>query len=82
MQTKTKTAKSRKTSKVSCGSPKWFKSNRTRPKTVVLTLERTTTGYTIQGATILNPINQYAAVPVSVDARTITQDITTRGGIL
>ena len=44
----------------------WFKSNKTRPKTVVLTLQRTSSGYTVEQATILNRTNQYGIRPVQV----------------
>jgi hypothetical protein len=57
----------------------WVDSTRTRPKTVVLTLERTQSGYTVQEATILNRINQYGVVPVAADVRAITKDINTKG---
>lgn len=53
----------------------------TRPKTMVLTVERTANGYTLQEATLLNKINQYSARPVSVDIRTITADINKKGFI-
>jgi hypothetical protein len=53
----------------------------TRPKTMVLTVERTANGYTLQEATILNKINQYTARPVSVDIRSITEDLNKKGFI-
>jgi hypothetical protein len=62
-----------------CPTEKWMSSNRTRPKTVFLTLTRTQEGYTVQEATILNRVNQFAAVPVTVDAKAIIKDINGRG---
>lgn len=62
-----------------CSAEKWMSSSRTRPKTVFLTLTRTQDGYTVQEATILNRVNQFASVPVSVDAKAIIKDINGRG---
>lgn len=52
-----------------------------RPKTVVLTVERSANGYTIQEATLLNKINQYSSRAVSIDIRSITSDINKKGFI-
>lgn len=57
----------------------WLSSNNTRPKKVVLTLQRTTEGYTVEHATILNRTNQYSVNPVSVPARALVEDIQNRG---
>jgi hypothetical protein len=70
-------AKSTKTQK----QTKSFAFANTRPKTMVLTVERTANGYTLQEATLLNKINQYSARPVSVDIRSITADINKKGFI-
>lgn len=57
----------------------WFKSNKTRPKTVVLTLQRTSSGYTVEQATVLKRTNQYGVQPVQVAAKDIVSDINRRG---
>jgi hypothetical protein len=62
-----------------CSTQKWLSSKRTRPKTVMLTLQRTTNGYTIKDATILKPVNQHSSVSVSADVRSITNDINNKG---
>lgn len=74
--TKTKT-----TNRTTKSSTKTFSFRNTRPKTMVLTVERTANGYTLQEATILNKINQYTARPVSVDVRSITEDLNKKGFI-
>jgi len=87
MKTKTKTkttsrARSQRANRRCLGTVStktWVNSTRTRPKTVLLTLERTQSGYTVQEATIMNRVNQYGIVPVAADVRTITQDINTKG---
>jgi hypothetical protein len=63
-----------------CTTQKWLSSNRTRPKTVVLTLNRTTNGaYTIEEAFIMKRVNQYGATPIIADVRAITEDLNRRG---
>lgn len=57
----------------------WLDSNKTRPKTVVLTLNRTNSGYTIQEAVILNRTNQHVVEPVLVSSTAIATDINRRG---
>lgn len=86
MKTKTKTtSRARKSQRANrrclgtVSTKTWVNSTRTRPKTVVLTLERTQSGYTVQEATIMNRINQYGTVAVAADVRAITQDINTKG---
>lgn len=86
MKTKTKTTnRSRQARRVSrrclgsVSTKTWVNSTRTRPKTVLLTLERTQSGYTVREATIMNRINQYGIVPVAADVRAITEDINTKG---
>jgi hypothetical protein len=63
-----------------CSTQTWLDSSRTRPKTVVLTLHRNSSGaYTLEEATILKPVNQYGVIPVSADVRAIKRDINRRG---
>jgi hypothetical protein len=62
-----------------CSTEKWMSSNRTRPKTVFLTLTRTQDGYTCEAATILNRVNQFTAVPVEADIKALIKDINGRG---
>ena len=76
------TVKSTKTAKrVPTACAKAYAFRNTRPKTMVLTVERTANGYTLQEATVLNKINQYTARPVSVDVRSITEDLNKKGFI-
>lgn len=63
-----------------CTTQTWLESNRTRPKTVMLTLHRNSSGaYTLEEATILKPVNQYGVIPVAADVRAIKRDINRRG---
>jgi len=62
-----------------CSTEKWLSSNRTRAKTVVLTLQRTTEGYAIENATILRRVNQHHSVSIPADIRAITNDFTKKG---
>ena len=63
-----------------CTTKAWLESNRTRPKTVMLTLHRNSSGaYTLEEATILKPVNQYGVIPVAADVRAIKRDINRRG---
>lgn len=57
----------------------WISSKKTRPKTVVLTLQRTQEGYMVEEATIINRTNQYGVRPVTVDVRAIVTDINKKG---
>lgn len=78
----TKTTKTQRTQRATlgeCSTETWLSSNLTRPKTVVLTLERTQNGYTVQNATILKRVNQYGAIPVEANVRAITKDINQKG---
>jgi hypothetical protein len=77
--TKTTTKRTQRACLGECSTETWLSSNLTRPKTVVLTLERTKSGYTIQNATILKRINQYGAVPVEANVRAMTKDLNQKG---
>ena len=57
----------------------WLKSNTSRPKTLIVQMQRTSDGYTIKEATVLSPINQHAAKQVPVNVRAVTEDINRRG---
>ena len=74
-----KTTKATKNVATTCAKAYAFRN--TRPKTMVLTVERTANGYTLQEATVLNKITQYTARPVSVDIRSITEDLNKKGFI-
>lgn len=76
---KTTTKRTQRACLGECSTETWLSSNLTRPKTVVLTLERTKSGYTIQNATILKRINQYGAVPVEANVRAMTKDLNQKG---
>jgi hypothetical protein len=76
---KTTTKRAQRACLGECSTETWLSSNLTRPKTVVLTLERTKSGYTIQNATILKRINQYGAVPVEANVRAMTKDLNQKG---
>lgn len=76
---KTQKCTSQKTNNMKCSTEKWLKSNQSRQKTVVLTLQRTTEGYSIENATILRRVNQHRTIPVNADIRAITNDLTTKG---
>lgn len=78
-KTKTTTQRTQRACLGECSTETWLSSNLTRPKTVVLTLERTKSGYTIQNATILKRINQYGAVPVEANVRAMTKDLNQKG---
>ena len=76
---KNKTKQAKRTRLGECSTQKWLSSSRTRPKTVVLTLQRTQHGYVMQDAAILNRVNQHGVVAVSADIRAITEDLNTKG---
>jgi hypothetical protein len=82
-KTTTSTAKATKQTQRAClgecSTETWLASNATRPKTVVLTLERTKNGYTVQNATIMKRVNQYNAIPVEANVLAITKDLSKRG---
>ena len=63
-----------------CSTEVWFESERARPKTLSVTLERTTNGgYRIEEAAILSRINQFDAQWVRADVRALARDIKRRG---
>lgn len=74
----TKKATSTKT-KSTVAAPAWLNSNTSRPKTLIVQMQRTANGYTIKEATVLSPINQHASRSVSVPVRAVTEDINRRG---
>jgi hypothetical protein len=78
-KTKTTTKRTQRACLGECSTETWLSSNLTRPKTVVLTLERTQSGYTVQNATILKRVNQYGAIPVDANVRAITKDLNQKG---
>jgi hypothetical protein len=57
----------------------WLSSTRTRPTTVVMTLERSSDGYAIQSASILKKVNQHHTVSVPADVRAISSDFAKKG---
>ena len=60
----------------------WYNSKNVRPKTFSLTLERTARGgYRIVRGDLVNEINQYDMRLQRVDARDLTRDIKSKGGI-
>jgi len=75
----TKKATSIKTQKSTVAAPAWLNSNTSRPKTLIVQMQRTANGYTIKEATVLSPINQHASRSVSVSVRAVTEDINRRG---
>jgi hypothetical protein len=82
-QNKTTTKTTRNTTKSNlgkCSTEKWLASNRsTSPKTVHLTLQRTSQGYTIKDASILRKVNQHRAVSVPADIMAIIKDLNKKG---
>jgi hypothetical protein len=60
----------------------WLKSNTSRPKTLVVQMQRTAAGYTIKEATVLSPVNQHASRQIPVNVRAVTEDINRRGIII
>jgi hypothetical protein len=75
----TKTTKGSRACLGKCSTETWLASNNTRPKTIVLTLQRGKKGYTVENATILKRVNQYGAVPVEANVRAITNDLNKKG---
>lgn len=80
-RTNSSVSKSNRTKKtqtnMTCSS--WLKQNTTRPKTVIVELQRNSNGYSIKDAVVLNPINQHASRRVPVNTRALTEDINRRG---
>lgn len=74
---KSRTAKA-KTKQPACTSA-WLSRNTNRPKTVIVEMQRTATGYSIKEAVVLSPINQHASRHVPVSAKALTEDINRRG---
>lgn len=72
-----KTLKSKETTNTS-----WLTSNTSRPKTLIVQMQRTSSGYTIKEATVLSPVNQHASKQVPVSVRAVTEDINRRGIII
>lgn len=84
--TKTRTASSKKpsatttkTTEPTSASCSWLKSNTSRPKTLFVQMQRTSSGYTIKEATVLSPVNQHSSRKVPVNVRAVTEDINRRG---
>ena len=73
-------SKSNKTN-TQAGTPcsSWLKQNTSRPKTVIVELQRNANGYSIKDAVVLNPINQHASRRIPVNTRALTEDINRRG---
>lgn len=76
--TKKRTASSKK-AEATTASCSWLKNNTSRPKTLIVQMQRTANGYTIKEATVLSPINQHASKQVPVSVRAVTEDINRRG---
>ena len=64
-----------------CSTASWFRAKHTRPKTLIVTLERTKTGYTVQDAVVMKYLNQHGVDAVPADARELVRDINRLGGI-
>ena len=80
--TKKATTRSSKKTEATTASCSWMKSNTSRPKTLIVQMQRTANGYTIKEATVLSPINQHASKQVPVNVRAVTEDINRRGIII
>ena len=77
---KTQTSTTRKSTKKNTDSScTWMKTNTSRPKTLILQVQRTTNGYSIKEATVLSPVNQHASRQIPVSVRAVTEDINRRG---
>jgi hypothetical protein len=76
-----KTTKSRSTRPIlgQCSTEKWFRAKHTRPKTLVVTLHRTNSGYTIEEAVVLSMKNQHSCEDIPADVRELARDINRRG---
>lgn len=77
-RTSSKTTKA-KTQTGTTPSSAWLKQNTTRPKTVIVELQRNANGYCIKDAVVLSPINQHASRRVPVNTTALTEDINRRG---
>lgn len=75
----TKKTASKKTTKSAVAAPAWINSNTSRPKTLIVQMQRTASGYTIKEATVLSPVNQHSSRQISVSVRAVTEDINRRG---
>lgn len=82
-EAKTATTRKNRTTKAkakqSACSSSWLSRNTTRPKTVIVEMQRTATGYSIKEAVVLSPINQHASRHIPVSAKALTEDINRRG---
>jgi hypothetical protein len=79
---KTTATCSSKNTEATTASCSWMKSNTSRPKTLIVQMQRTANGYTIKEATVLSPVNQHASKQVPVNVRAVTEDINRRGIII
>lgn len=64
-----------------CSTANWFRAKHTRPKTLIVTLERTKNGYTVQDAVVMKYLNQHGVDAIQADARELVRDINRLGGI-
>jgi hypothetical protein len=80
--TKKAAIRSSKKTEATTASYSWMKSNTSRPKTLIVQMQRTANGYTIKEATVLSPIKQHASKQVPVNVRAVTEDINRRGIII
>lgn len=62
-----------------CSTEKWFRAKHTRPKTLVVTLQRTNAGYTVEEAVVLSQKNQHSCQDIPADVRELVRDINRRG---
>ena len=76
---KATTCSTSKKAEATTASCSWLKSNTSRPKTLIVQMQRTANGYTIKEATMLSPVNQHASKQVPVSVRAVTEDINRRG---
>lgn len=78
-KTKTTTKRTQRACLGECSTETWLASNKTRPKTMLLTVHRTTNGYTVENATILKRVNQHGAISIDANVRAITKDLNKKG---
>lgn len=62
-----------------CSTVDWFKSERTRPKYVQMSFERTSEGYRLISGTILKQTNQYTSKWIDANKRALVKDVAERG---
>jgi len=62
-----------------CSTVDWFKSDRTRPKLVHMTFERTNEGYRLIRGALLKQTNQYTSDWIQANKRAMIKDIDARG---